>query len=162
MKTKLWSWLIACCAGVTVVAAAYAPGGVAYTKRVDTALLAEPQILASPVAHVSYAKRLKIEEVQRGWVRVSEGANAGWVFAGNLAEEKPSETAGLDGLPFAASEASATSAARPLLPAAEEYSGRHGLAKAAEDLVWLTQQQATITDAAVQAYLQAQKKGEFQ
>lgn len=161
MKPKYWSWIMAWCALATALLAAFAPGGTAYTKRVETALLSEPQMLATPVARLAYAKALKVEAVKGAWVRVSEGKNSGWVFGGNLAEEKPSEVRGLDGLPFAASETSAAAAARPLMPASEEYSTRHSLGKAAEDLTWLAQQKAASPPAAVQAFLQEQKKGEF-
>ena len=110
---------------------------------------------------MGYAQSLTIQEVIGQWLRVTDGKVSGWVFAGNLAEEKPSEVRGLDGLPLAASETTATTAARPLIPAAEEYSTRRGLTNAADDLVWLTQQQAAITPADVKAFLMEQKKGEF-
>jgi hypothetical protein len=151
-------------AGVVAPAAllaAFAVGGTAYTKRPETTLLAEPQPLAATSARVAYARTLKVEEVRGPWLRVSDGNAKGWVFAGNVAEEKPSEVRGLDGLPVAASETTATTAARPLVPAAEEYSARRGLTKAADDLTWLNQQLATITPADVKTFLQEQKKGEF-
>lgn len=162
MKAKTCGWLAIALATVTALPAAFAPGGQAYTKRVETALLAEPSMLAAPVARLGYAKPLKIEAVKGAWVRVSDGKNAGWVFAGNLAEEQPSETRGMDGLPVAAAETSAAAAARPLVPAAEEYSSRRGLTKASEDLTWLSEQQAKITPADVTAFLQEKKKGEYQ
>jgi hypothetical protein len=123
-------------------------------------LLAEPQPLAESAARLGYAQSLTIQEVKGQWLKVTDGKVSGWVFAGNLAEEKPSEVRGLDGLPLEASETTATTAARPLIPAAEEYSTRRGLTQAADDLVWLTQQQAAITPADVKAFLIEQKKGE--
>ena len=142
--------------------AAFAAGGAAYTKRPETILLKEPKPLAETTAKLPYAQTLKIEEVRGPWLRVSDGKNTGWVFSGNLAEEKPSEVRGLDGLPVAAAETTATAAARPLVPAAEEYASRHGLGKPSEDLKWLTEQQAKITPADVTAFLQEKKKGEYQ
>ena len=142
--------------------AAFAPGGTAYTKRMETRLLAEPKPLAETAARVGYARQLQIEEVRGAWLRVRDGAKRGWVFAGNLAEQKPEENRGLDGLPVAASETTATAAARPLAPAAVDYAARRGLAQARGDVEWLEQTSAGITAADVQAYLQAQKKGEFQ
>ena len=145
----------------TVLLAAFAVGGAAFTKRPETALLTEPQPFAEPAARVGYAQSLNIQEVRGAWLRVTDGKSAGWVFAGNLAEEKPSEVRGLDGLPVEASETTATTAARPLIPAAEEYSARRGLTKAADDLTWLNQQSAAITPADVKTFLTEQKKGEF-
>ena len=142
--------------------AALAPGGTAYTKRMETRLLAEPQPLAETAARVGYARKLKIEEIRGAWLRVSDGAKSGWVFAGNVAEQKPDESRGLDGLPVAASETTATAAARPLAPAAIDYADRRGLAQSRGDVEWLEQTSADITAADVQAYMQAQKKGEFQ
>ena len=162
MKTRLCGWLVVSLATTTVLPAAFAPGGEAFTKRVETAMLSEPNMLAATVARLGYAKSLKVEAVKGAWLRVNDGKNSGWIFAGNLAEEKPSETRGLDGLPVAASETTAAAAARPLVPAAEEYSARHGLTKATDDLTWLTQQQAKITPADVKAFLQEKKKGEYQ
>jgi hypothetical protein len=144
-----------------VLLAAFAVGGTAFSKRPETALLTEPKPLAESTARIGYAQELKIQEVRGSWLKVTDGKAAGWVFAGNLEAEKPSEVRGLDGLPVEASETTATTAARPLIPAAEEYSARRGLTNAAEDLAWLAQQQAAITPADVKGFLQEQKKGEF-
>ena len=142
--------------------AGFAPGGTAYTKRFETTLLAEPSPLAAALARIAYAHKLKVEEVRGLWLRVSEGKTVGWVFAGNLTEQKPAENKGLDGLPIAASETSATAAARPLAPAAADYAGRRGLAQARGDVEWMEHTSDAITSAQVQAFRQAQKKGEFQ
>lgn len=164
MKTTahLLRWAALPLAAATLLPAAFAPGGAAYTKRVETALLAQPTMLATPVGRVAYAQQLKVEEIKGAWLKVSDGRKSGWVFSGNLAEEKPSETRGLDGLPVAASETSAAAAARPLVPAAEEYSTRRGLGKAAEDIAWLNQQAGAVQADDVKAFLQEQKKGEYQ
>ena len=120
------------------------------------------QPLAKALARISYAHKLKIEEVRGAWLRVSEGKTTGWVFAGNLAEQKPAENKGLDGLPVAASETSATAAARPLAPAAADYADRRGLAQARSDVEWMEHTSDGVTNDQVQAFRQAQKKGEFQ
>jgi hypothetical protein len=163
MKTRSPALLVALASVIApaVLFAAFAVGGTAYTKRPETSLLAEPQPLAAAVARVGYAQDLKVEELRGAWLRVTDGKSGGWVFAGNLAEEKPSEVRGLDGLPVEASETTATTAARPLIPAAEEYSARRGLTSAADDLVWLNQQVAAVTPTEVKTFLQEQKKGEF-
>lgn len=162
MKPKTCArWALAL-ATVQLAPAAFAPGGSAYTKRTETALLAEPQMLAPPVARIGYGRQLKVEAVKGAWVRVSQGTNNGWVFGGNLADEKPSEKEGLDGIPFAASETTAAAAARPLLPASEQYAARHTLARPADDIKWLKQQQVKISPEDVQTFLREQKKGEFQ
>lgn len=142
--------------------AGFAPGGSAYTKRLETALLAEPSPLAQALARIGYAHKLKVQEVRGAWLRVSEGRTAGWVFAGNLAEQKPADNKGLDGLPIAASETSATAAARPLAPAAAEFADRQGLAKARSDVEWMEHACDAVTSDQVKAFRQAQKKGEFQ
>ncbi|MEO5960328.1 MAG: hypothetical protein ABIZ49_13930, partial [Opitutaceae bacterium] len=133
-----------------------------YTKRPETPLLAEPKPLAAATGRVPYASKLTVQEVRGMWLKVSDGKATGWVFAGNLAEEKPSETKGLDDLPIAASKTTATAAARPLTPAAAEYGARHGLATATADVKWLETTSDAITTAPVNSFLQEQKKGEFQ
>lgn len=162
MKTRSLAVAVLATAVPGALFAAFAVGGAVYTKRPDTPLLKEPKPLAESVAKLPYAQSLKIEKIQGPWLHVSDGKNAGWIFAGNLAEEKPSEVRGLDGLPVAAAETTATAAARPLVPAAEEYSSRRGLTKASDDLTWLNQQQGKITPADVTAFLQEKKKGEYQ
>ncbi len=162
MNAKLCGSLALALAAVQPLSAAFTPGGEAFTKRVETALLSEPTMLATPVAKIGYAQSLKVETVKGAWIRVSDGKNTGWVFAGNLAEEKPSETRGLDSLPVAASETYAAAAARPLVPAAQEYSARRGLTKAADDLTWLNEQAAAVKPEDVKAFLQEKKKGEYQ
>ena len=163
MKTRSFALKVAllCATPPALLLAAFTVGGAAYTKRPETVLLPEPQPLAEPSAKLGYAQTLTIQEIRGQWLRVTDGKANGWVFAGNVAEEKPSEVKGLDGLPLEASETTATSAARPLIPAAEDYSTRRGLGNAAADLTWLNQQQAAITPADVKAFLIEQKKGEF-
>ena len=145
-----------------VLLAAFAVGGFAYTKRPETALLAEPNALAEPAARVPYARQLKVEEVRGRWLRVKEGKSAGWVFAGNLSATAPVEGKGADGLGLDASQTTATAAARGLSPAAVEYAGRRNLADARENLDWLVTQCQGITPDDVSAFLQEKKKGEFQ
>lgn len=162
MKQLLPICLVALAGLAATATAAFAPGGTAFTKRVETALLSEPKTLAAAVARVPYARALKVDEVRGAWVHVSDGTHAGWVFGGNLASSKPSETRGLDGLPLAASATSASAAARPLAPAAIDYADRRGIQDAAEDLQWLDEQSDTVTKEDVRAFLQDQRKGEYQ
>jgi hypothetical protein len=142
--------------------AAFAPGGTAYTKRITTVLLAEPAPLAQPVGRLGYARKLTIAEVRGLWVRVSDGSATGWVFAGNLAEEKPAENSLSDKIALNASDTSASAAARPLAPAAADYADRRGLAQSRHDVEWLERTCDAVTAADVSAYKEAQKKGEFQ
>jgi hypothetical protein len=141
---------------------AYEAGGFAYTKRVETKLLAEPKPLAAAAGTLAFGHKVKIEQVQGAWLRISEGAATGWVFAGNLSAIKPDESKGLDGVPLLASQTTATAAARPLTPAAAEYATRRNLTAAREDLDWLLTECHAITPEDVEAFLQEKKKGEFQ
>lgn len=166
MKTKTppLGWLLALAGAVAPIAvfAAFKAGGGAFTKRPETALLAEPKPLAATSARIRYRQELKVEEVRGLWLRVNDGKGAaGWVFAGNLAEEQPPEVRGLDGLPVAASETTATAAARPLAPAAVEYGQRRGLTSASADIKWLDQSSDAITSEQVEAFLREQQKGEY-
>lgn len=162
MKTKLLAGVALALVSAGGLFAVFTPGGEAYTKRLETALLSEPKMLSKPVAQLPYARKVRIEQIEGSWIRVSDGKRSGWIFAGNLAEQKPSEQKGLDGLPIAASQTSASTAARPLTPASTDYSQRRGLADAANDLQWLENQSALIGPATVQEFLQSEKKGEFQ
>jgi uncharacterized protein YgiM (DUF1202 family) len=142
--------------------AALAPGGTAYTKKLETNLLAEPSPFAAVTGKAAYGRALKVQEARGTWFRVADGAAAGWVFGGNLSETKPAESKGLDGLGLAASSTSATAAARPLTPAANDYATQRNLGAARDDLNWLLAQCHAITPAQVEAFLREQKKGEYQ
>jgi hypothetical protein len=142
--------------------AALVAGGIAYTKNLETRLLAEPRPLAAVNGKLRYASKLKVQESTGSWLRVSDGTVTGWVFAGNLSETMPAEIKGSDGLGLSASTTTATAAARPLTPAANDYAVRRNLGSARNDLDWLLYQCRTFTPAQVDAFLQAEKKGEFQ
>jgi len=157
-----WRMVVLLCATATVAEAAISAGGSAYTKRFKTTLLAEPSPLAAPAGELPFARKLSVKEVRGNWVRVADGSAKGWVFVGNLAEEKPAEVKGLDGLPVAASQTTATAAARPLTPAANDYADRRNLADARRDLDWLNAQCHQLTNADVEHFLQEKKKGEYQ
>lgn len=159
--SRLWLAAVWLVAGITAEAALTA-GGSAYTKRLETNLLAEPAPLAAVTGKVAFGKKVSIQEARGAWLRVSDGAAAGWVFSGNLSETKPAEGKGLDGLGLSASATTATAAARPLTPAGEEYAARRNLTSARDDLNWLIAQCQAITPKQVESYLKEQKKGEYQ
>ena len=154
----------------TTLLLAYDIGGVAYTKRVETNLLAEPKPLAASSGKLAYGRKVKIEEVSGNWLRISDGPASGWVFSGNLSETKLTESNGLDIVNLAAGKTTATAAERgfnenldrPLSDNAKEYASGHNLDSAYEDLQWLMEQCRAFTAEEVDAYLQAQKKGEYQ
>jgi hypothetical protein len=142
---------------------AFEAGGFAFTKRAETTLLAEPKPLAETAGTLPFGRQVKIDEVQGAWLRVSEGDTAGWVFKGNLALTKPAEVKGLlDGMPQTAAQTTATAAARPLSPVVNQYAAARSLAAAQGDLEWVINECAALTTEEVDAYLQAQKKGEYQ
>jgi hypothetical protein len=164
MKTKTpWSGLLLAGLLVTSAYAAFEAGTFAYTKRQETALLAEPKPLAEPTATLPFGRKLTIEEAKGAWLKVSDGPSAGWVFRGNLAATKPAEIKGLlDGLPQTASQTTATAAARPLSTAAADYAAGKNLESAKADLEWILTECAALTDEDVDAYLQAARKGAHQ
>lgn len=158
---RLWPAALLLAAAVPAEAALTA-GGAAYTKKYETNLLAEPSPLAAVTGKLAFGRALKVNEARGAWFKVADGAKTGWVFAGNLSEAKPAEGRGLDGLGVSASNTTATAAARPLTPAADDYAVRRNLANARDDLNWLLAQCHGITAADVEAFLKEQKKGEFQ
>lgn len=151
-------------AGFSTVAAyaAYQAGGVAYTKKLETPLLAEPKPLASPAGKLALGVKVKVEQVQGAWVRVASDATAGWVFGGNLSETQPDEGAKLDGVAFMASKTTATAATRGLDEDVVKYAEQRNLPNARADLEWLQATAAGISEADVDAFLQEAKKGEYQ
>lgn len=141
---------------------AFEAGSVAYTKRVETKLLAEPKPLADVAGKLAFARKVKVEEVSGVWLRVSDGPVSGWVFGGNLTSTKPAEGKGLDGVTLLASKTTATAAARPLSDAANAYATERNLGESQGDLEWVVAQAKDLTDDEVTVYLQENKKGDFQ
>jgi SH3-like domain-containing protein len=142
--------------------AAFEAGSFAYTKKLETTLLAEPKPLAEPAGKIAQGHKVKVEEVKGAWLRVSEGPVAGWVYAGNLAATKPDESNKFDGVALLASKTTATAAARPLDDAVVEYATQRNLGDARGDLEWMMASCAEITEETVDQFLQEQKKGEYQ
>lgn len=165
MKTSpaLRWWAVGLLLMATVcVEAAFSAGGVAYTKRYKTTLLAEPSPQAKAAGELPFGRKVNIDQLRGNWLHVSDGPASGWVFLGSLSETKPDEGKGLDGAPMLASNTTATAAARPLTPAADEYSQRRNLGSASDDLNWLLNQCSSITPVQVETYLKSHKKGEYQ
>lgn len=162
MKTPLPSVLLLAGLIATPLLCAYEAGGFAYTKRIETKLLAEPKPLAEAAGKLAFGKKVKIDQVQGAWLHVSDGPVAGWVFAGNLSETKPADGKGFDAVPLLASKTTATAAARPLSDAAVAYAQQRNLGEAQADLEWMLTSSRAITPEEIEAYLQENKKGEFQ
>lgn len=141
--------------------AAYQKGGTAFSKRNETTLRSEPSALAPAAGKAGFAESLKIDEVRGAWLRVKAAKSAGWVYSGNVAEDKPTlpPPAGLTTV--SASETDTVAAARPLAPAAEGFAGRHDADKAKADVEWLDAESAKVKGDAVEAYLRDNKKGEY-
>lgn len=163
MKTPLPLAVVLTGLAAAATLLAYETGGFAYTKKLETKLLAEPKPLAESSAKLAYGKKVKIDEVQGNWLRVSDGPASGWVFQGNLSAEKPAEVTGLlDGVPLTASKTTATAAARPLDEAALQYASTGNFTSAREDLEWMLTACASVTHDDVENYLKDHKRGEFQ
>ena len=159
---RWWPAVLLALAATAPLPAALTAGGTAYTKRLETNLLAEPAALAATGGRLPAGRPVQIAEVRGAWLRVSAGSAAGWVFAGNLSETKPAEGKGLGALGLSASATTATAAARPLSPAAVDYAARRNLTSARDDLNWLIEFCQGFTPAAVDSFLKEQKKGEYQ
>lgn len=160
-STPVWPATLLVLATAVALHAALAAGGTAYTKRLETKLLAEPSALAAPVGKLAAGRPLKIEEARGAWLRVSDGPAAGWVFAGNVSALEIKESAGTAGLGLNASATTVTAAARGLSEDAADYAQRHNLTDAREDLAWLLEQSAAIGADRVDAFLQEKKLGEY-
>lgn len=161
MKTKIIPLIIAGCLCATLVVA-FEAGKPAFTKHYETALLEEPQPLAKSVATLPFAASVKITTLQDKWAQVSSDNGSGWVYLGNLAEDKPDKDYGIQGLSTGASATTASVAARPLGEEARNYADQKGLKEAAADVEWLEKHADNINGKVVVEYLNANKKGEFQ
>jgi hypothetical protein len=161
MKPKILPLVCACalCATLTL---GFESGKTAFTKRYQTDLLQDPQPLAQSVATLPFTTGVKISDLQGKWANVSAGTNTGWIYLGNLAEEKPSEDNGIEGLQTSASATTASVAARPLDNVTSQYADQEGLGAAKADVKWLETQSDKIGKNAVVGFLKKNMKGEFQ
>ncbi len=160
VSSRAWPLLVSLAAAVTLQAA-LAAGGIAFTKRMETNLLAEPTPLAPVSAKVGYAKRLTVQEARGAWLKVSEGTSTGWVFSGNVSTVEIKEATGSAGLGLNASATTVTAAARGLSENAVDYAQRRNLTNARDDLAWLLEQKSAVTADQLEAFLQENKLGEY-
>ncbi|MCJ7815424.1 MAG: hypothetical protein MUP31_05150 [Xanthomonadales bacterium] len=142
--------------------AEFKKGQKVWSKNYETPLLAEPRPLATVVARVGFAEKLSVRESQGSWLRVKSGEGEGWVFQGNIADEKPSLAPGAGWTTVEASQTDTVAAARPLEPAAKGYAQRHGAGDAEADIDWLDVQAAVITHQDIIVYMSAGQLGEYQ
>lgn len=141
---------------------AWKKGDTVYSKRNETKLLAEPKPLAGAVGKAGFAESLNVLEVRGSWVSVKGKGGTGWVFQGNLAEEKPTLAPPAGFTTVTANDTTTSAAARPLGPVGNDYAARTGAGSARADIEWVEQQSAKVGPAAVNEYLRTNKKGEFQ
>lgn len=147
---------------VWMVCSSFSPGNQAYTKRDNTVLRDSPSLGGGTVGKLPWGAAVKITKVEGRWVKVSGSGKSGWVFSGNLAKKKPPSENKNDFLPTAASDTSASMAARPLSETAKKYGKRRNLGSALSDLHWLESTTNTISNQTVDAYMKEKGLGEYQ
>jgi hypothetical protein len=159
-RRRLFAGLL--CAVVAAAGLAFEKGDKVWSKRNETPLLTEPKPLAAAAGKAGFAEELAVEEVKGAWLRVKGAKASGWVFQGNIGEDKPSATppAGLTTL--SASDTDTAAAARPLSAVGTDYAARHNATDAAADMAWLEAKSAEVKAADVDEYLRENKKGEYQ
>lgn len=155
---------LVCMAGIAAIGilTAFKKGDTAYSKKIDTPLLAEPKPLAATSAKVAFAEKLAVDEVRGSWLHVSTKDASGWIFQGNVTETKPSAAPSAGITSVSADSTDTVAAARPLTEAAEGYSERHSDGKAKADVEWVDAQSAMATEELIVAYMRENEKGEYQ
>jgi len=154
--------VLACLTALPAHSAEFKKGQKVWSKNYETPLRAEPGPLAEVSARVGFAEKLSVRKVQGTWIQVKSGDAEGWVFQGNVADEKPSMAPGAGWSTIDASQTDTVAAARPLEPAAKGYAQRHGATDAEADIDWLDARVAIITEQDLEAAMSAEKLGEYQ
>ena len=154
--------VLACLFALPANAADFKKGQKVWSKHYETPLLAEPKPLATVVARIGFAEKLSVRETQGMWLRVKSKEGKGWVFQGNVADEKPSLAPAAGWTTIDASQTDTVAAARPLEPAAKDYAQRHDAEEAEADIDWLDAQAALITQQEIVAFMSAGQLGEYQ
>jgi hypothetical protein len=161
MKRRTIPILFACLLGA-LLATGFDTGKTAYTKRYQTAVLKDPQPLADAIATLPFATGVKIATLQGKWAGVATTNGTGWIYLGNLSEEKPFEDSSVKGLHASAGETTASVAARPLDDVTRDYASQKGLNAAADDVQWLEAQSDKVDAKTVSEFLKTNRKGEYQ
>lgn len=147
--------------GLLTLSTAFKAGDTAYSKRIDTPLLADPKPLAATAGKVGFAAALKVREVRGAWLHVQAKDGSGWVFEGNVSDDKPTLTPTAKLTAVTADSTDTTAAARPLTEAAEGYATRHAEAKDKADVEWIDATSAGIPDDEIVVFMRDNKKGEY-
>ena len=158
MKTLLQASLLAL---VCTASAELAPGGTGYTKKASTELLASAGRSGKVVATLPISTKVKIVGQSDRWLQVESSAGKGWIYSGNLSEDKPAVERQGSFAAVSAQETTASIATRPLTEQARAYAQRQGKGDAASDVIWMERQADSVTSAQVTAYLKSGRKGEF-
>lgn len=149
--------------GLTLTASfahALQTGGSAFTKKESTALLNAPNRDAAPTGNLPFATKVKVVAIQGVWVQVSANGKTGWVFNGNLSDDKPAAQ-NTSTLTTTAADTTAATAARPLSQIAKEYAGRTSQSSAVGDIEWMERASDSVNSSAVRAYMKQNGKGEY-
>jgi len=162
---RLWL-LLALLAATAATEAAFVAGGVAFASGVTTNVVREPHTMVDAggtlAGRLAYRQQVHIDQIDGKWMHITAGSVTGWVFSGYLTDTMPPEVKNSAGFGMTASQTNVSAASRGLDEVANDYAARHNLGQARVDLDWLNGQCKAISDAEVEAYLKAQKKGEFQ
>ena len=161
MKSKKILSVTALFLYAAALAFALEAGGSAFTKKQSPPLLAAAQRDAASTGTLPWGTKVKIVALQGLWAQVATDTKKGWVFAGNLAADKPPAENKSDLLPATASDTTAATAARPLSQAAKDYANRKDQASSAADVEWMEAAADAVTAADVQAYMRENKKGDY-
>ena len=158
MKTLLQASLLAL---ACTASAELAPGGTGYTKKASTDMLASAERSAKVVATLPISTKVKIVAQSDRWLQVESSKGNGWIYSGNLSEDKPAVERQGSFAPVSAQETTASIATRPLTEQARAYAQRQGKGAAASDVIWMERQADSIGSGQVTAYLKSGRKGEF-
>ena len=151
-----------CILGGSAAIAEFEQGDKVWSKHLETKLLSEPKPLAGAQSTVGFAEKLSVKEVRGTWLRVKSDDGEGWIFQGNVANDKPSLAPAAGLTQVAASETDTVAAARPLAPAAKDFATRHGQESAQADVDWIDLEASRVTGGDLVAYMSANQKGEYQ
>ncbi len=136
------------------------PGKTAYVIHDGQPLLAEKDPDSNKIDKLKTHHAYTIIQISGKWVQLKSDSASGWVYQGNLSAEEPPD---VNNSVFStqASVATNNAAARGLDDDAKVYADRKNEPEAANDVGWMENQNASITDDDVQAYMKGHKLGEY-
>ncbi|MDX2227467.1 MAG: SH3 domain-containing protein [Verrucomicrobiae bacterium] len=133
-----------------------------YSKKPDLALYAEKSNASAVTGKIAFQEKVKVLATEGRWVKVgSSNGKSGWVYSGNLSDDKPPDENKNDFNTGNAGDVSTATAARGIDETSKQYASRNHVGNAVELVEWMESFNDKISTTEVVQYMKDHKLGEY-